>query len=173
MSYKHNPTLIERIAESLRIIPGLHDNQELEIDRITEPGKLTDYPPPDKWDRWEEYEAKGWAKKEKKSYGIVPTTCFNCESACGLLAYIDINTGSIRKFEGNPYHPGSRGRLCAKGPATINQITIPRSGLIWPLLITLQLQFPDTKASNSQTYWLYWKASDPLLQVLHLSSYPP
>ena len=26
------------------------------------------------------------------------------------------------KFEGNPYHPGSRGRNCAKGPATINQI---------------------------------------------------
>lgn len=132
MSYKHNPTLIERIAESLRIIPGLHDNQDLEIDRITEPGKLTDYPPPDKWDHWEEYEAKGWAKKEKKSYGIVPTTCFNCESACGLLAYIDINTGSIRKFEGNPYHPASRGRLCAKGPATINQITDP-DRILYPL----------------------------------------
>jgi hypothetical protein len=46
----------------------------------------------------------------------VPTTCFNCESACGLLAYIDRETGQIQKFEGNPENPGSRGRNCAKGP---------------------------------------------------------
>jgi anaerobic selenocysteine-containing dehydrogenase len=52
----------------------------------------------------------------------VPTTCFNCESACGLLAYIDKETLEVRKFEGNPEHPGSRGRNCAKGPATLNQI---------------------------------------------------
>ena len=31
----------------------------------------------------------------------------------------------VRKFEGNPEHPGSRGRNCAKGPATINQVTDP------------------------------------------------
>ncbi|MHB1577043.1 MAG: molybdopterin-dependent oxidoreductase, partial [Candidatus Dormibacteria bacterium] len=29
---------------------------------------------------------------------------------------------SIRKLEGNPAHPGSRGRNCAKGPATVNQL---------------------------------------------------
>jgi anaerobic selenocysteine-containing dehydrogenase len=45
----------------------------------------------------------------------VPTTCFNCESACGLTAYIDKETWEVRKFEGNPYHPASRGRNCAKG----------------------------------------------------------
>ena len=56
---------------------------------------------------------------------LVPTTCFNCESACGLLAYIDKNTLEVRKFEGNPEHPGSRGRNCAKGPATLNQVTDP------------------------------------------------
>ncbi len=33
----------------------------------------------------------------------------------------------IRKLEGNPDHPGSRGRNCAKGPATINQITRSRA----------------------------------------------
>ena len=31
-------------------------------------------------------------------------------------------SGRDRKFEGNPVHPGSRGRTCAKGPATINQV---------------------------------------------------
>lgn len=34
------------------------------------------------------------------------TTCFNCESACGLLAYVDRETLQVRKFEGKPEHPG-------------------------------------------------------------------
>ena len=38
------------------------------------------------------------------------------------MAYVDKENETIRKFEGNPYHPGSRGKNCAKGPATINQI---------------------------------------------------
>ena len=132
MAYKHKPSVIEKIAESLRIIPGLHEMEDAQIPRITEPGDLTSYPPPEKWDNWEEYEAKGWARREKKNYSIVPTTCFNCESACGLLAYVDKTTGNVRKFEGNPYHPGSRGRNCAKGPATVNQITDP-DRILYPL----------------------------------------
>ena len=43
----------------------------------------------------------------------MPTTCFNCESACGLLAYVDKDSFEIRKFEGNPYHPGSRPQAMA------------------------------------------------------------
>jgi len=131
MAYTHNPSFIEKIAESLKLIPNLHQD-ELTIDRLEPGSKLVDYPPPDQWDDWEEYEAKGWSKKEKKHYSIVPTTCFNCESACGLLSYIDKETGEIRKFEGNPYHPGSRGRNCAKGPATINQIHDP-DRILYPL----------------------------------------
>jgi len=38
---------------------------------------------------------------EKRSM-LVPTTCFNCESACGLLAYVDPDTLQVRKFEGTP-----------------------------------------------------------------------
>jgi anaerobic selenocysteine-containing dehydrogenase len=122
MTNKPSPSFIEKISESLGLIPKLNDTPENSVPRLTEPGKLTSYPPPEKWDNWEEYEAKGWARRQKKSYTIVPTTCFNCESACGLLAYIDKENGEVRKFEGNPYHPASRGRNCAKGPATINQI---------------------------------------------------
>ena len=132
MSYKHTPTLIEKVAETLKIIPRLHSEPIDEIPSLTEPGDLTDYPPPEQWDDWVEYEAKGWAKKQKKHYSIIPTTCFNCESACGLLAYVDKENGKIRKFEGNPYHPGSRGRNCAKGPATINQINDPER-ILYPL----------------------------------------
>jgi anaerobic selenocysteine-containing dehydrogenase len=124
-------TLIEKIAEKLRLIPNLHQERDPVLDRMTETD-LDKFPPMDKWDHWEEYEAKSWPKKDKKAYTIVPTTCFNCESACGLTAYIDKESGSIRKFEGNPFHPGSRGRNCAKGPATINQITDP-DRILYPL----------------------------------------
>ena len=63
---------------------------------------------------------------------LVPTICFNCEAACGLLAYVDKDTMRVRKFEGNPLHPASRGRNCAKGPATINQINDPER-ILYPL----------------------------------------
>ena len=121
MKFKHEPTLIEKVAQGIGLIPDL-TVKDTSKSEMREPGPLSSYPPPEKWDNWEEYEAKGWSKKEKKSYSIIPTSCFNCESACGLLAYVEKDTNEVRKFEGNPHHPGSRGRNCAKGPATINQI---------------------------------------------------
>ena len=50
----------------------------------------------------------------------------------GLLAYVNKETGRIDKFEGNPKHPASRGRLCAKGPATITQIHDP-DRILYPM----------------------------------------
>jgi len=103
--------------------------------RVVSPGvssRLASYPPPDRWDDWVEYDAKSWPKKVERKYSLIPTTCFNCEAACGLLAYIDQETGEIQKLEGNPLHPGSRGRNCAKGPATINQIHDPER-ILFPL----------------------------------------
>ncbi len=86
---------------------------------------LAAYPPKERWDDWTELDPRSWPQRKERHYTLVPTTCFNCESACGLLAYIDKATGEVQKFEGNPEHPGSRGRNCAKGPATLNQITDP------------------------------------------------
>jgi anaerobic selenocysteine-containing dehydrogenase len=94
--------------------------------------RLASYPPPDRWDDWVEYDAKSWPKKVERKYSLVPTTCFNCEAACGLLAYVDQESGEIQKLEGNPLHPGSRGRNCAKGPATINQIHDPER-ILFPM----------------------------------------
>ncbi len=128
---KKKHTFIEKMAESLRLIPNLHKDREPVLERMTETS-LEGYPPIDKWDHWEEYEAKSWPKKEKRAYTLVPTTCFNCESACGLTAYVDKEKMEVRKFEGNPYHPASRGRNCAKGPATINQVTDP-DRILYPL----------------------------------------
>jgi anaerobic selenocysteine-containing dehydrogenase len=94
---------------------------------------LASFPPKERWDDWVELDSKAWpARRVEKRYMLVPTTCFNCESACGLLAYVDRETLQVRKFEGNPEHPGSRGRNCAKGPATLNQITDP-DRILYPL----------------------------------------
>ncbi|MEM8885953.1 MAG: molybdopterin-dependent oxidoreductase, partial [Planctomycetota bacterium] len=89
------------------------------------PDQLTAAPPPEQWDAYVELDAKAWPRRVKREMKLVPTICFNCESACGLLAYIDKETGKVRRFEGNPVHPGSRGRVCAKGPATLNQVEDP------------------------------------------------
>lgn len=126
------PGFIERMAEAIGIIPDLHQDRETDLPHLTQTTDLTSFPPPEKWDDWVEYEAKAHPRKMKKHYSIVPTTCFNCESGCGLTAFIDKETNQVRKFEGNPYHPGSRGRNCAKGPATINQITDP-DRILYPL----------------------------------------
>ncbi len=103
-----------------------------EIPRLVSDGGLTNYPPPDRWDDWVEWDAKSWPRREQNRFRLVPTTCFNCESACGLLAYVDKDTGEIARFEGNPAHPGSRGRNCAKGPATINQVHDPER-ILYPM----------------------------------------
>lgn len=93
---------------------------------------LSNYPPADRWEDWVEYDPKAWPQKVQRHYTLVPTVCFNCESACGLLAYVDKETLEVQKFEGNPFHPGSRGRNCAKGPATKNQVYDPER-ILYPL----------------------------------------
>src|SRR5579862_1703261 len=105
--------------------------------RSHDPDKMTttpleSFPPEDQWDDWSEFDPSAWPKKVEKRYSLVPTICFNCEAACGLMAFVDKDTGLIRKLEGNPYHPGSRGRNCAKGPATINQVNDPNR-ILYPL----------------------------------------
>jgi len=93
---------------------------------------LAAFPPKERWDDWVELDSRAWPRREERRYALVPTTCFNCESACGLLAYVDKASMRVQKFEGNPEHPGSRGRNCAKGPATINQVTDP-DRILYPL----------------------------------------
>ncbi len=93
---------------------------------------LASFPPRERWDEWVELDSKAWPERVQRRYMLVPTTCFNCESGCGLLAYVDKETLEVRKLEGNPEHPGSRGRNCAKGPATVTQITDP-DRILFPL----------------------------------------
>ena len=100
--------------------------EKVDLTTVVHPdGRMSQYPPPSRWDDWTEWDGKAWPRKIARRYMLVPTVCFNCESACGLLAYIDRETLDVKKFEGNPAHPGSRGRNCAKGPATVNQVYDP------------------------------------------------
>jgi anaerobic selenocysteine-containing dehydrogenase len=130
MGNDYSTSRIERIAEQLGLLSNRTTDTKKQrqrrgvdgVDRVAAEGRLTDYPDPETWDSYVEYESSG----EPREYSLVPTACFNCEAGCGLLTYIDKETGKIRKIEGNPEHPGSRGRNCAKGPATINQLNDPQ-----------------------------------------------
>ncbi|BDG61474.1 molybdopterin-dependent oxidoreductase [Caldinitratiruptor microaerophilus] len=95
-------------------------------------GSLETHPAPEKWERWRELDARAWPRRVEREYTLVPTVCFNCEAACGLLAYVDVQTLEIRKLEGHPLHPASRGRNCAKGPATVTQVSNP-DRILYPL----------------------------------------
>ena len=66
--------------------------------QFPESGQLKSYPPVEQWDDWTEYDPDVWPKKVTKNYMLVPTVCFNCEAACGLLAYVDKEDMRIRKF---------------------------------------------------------------------------
>ena len=83
-------TFIEDIAQRLRIIPNL--------DREKSGGAKTplkSFPEPEDWHDHVELAANEWPKMVEKRYSLVPTTCFNCESACGLLAYVDKESGQV------------------------------------------------------------------------------
>jgi len=106
-------------AERQRLMPGT---------------QLTNYPPIERWGDWVEHDPQEWAhgRRTPRHYSLIPTTCFNCEACCGLVAFVDKASGDVTKFEGNPHHPASRGRNCAKGPATINQVHDP-DRILYPL----------------------------------------
>ncbi|WP_458189041.1 molybdopterin-dependent oxidoreductase [Haladaptatus sp. NG-WS-4] len=136
MGHEFEPSNVEKWAQKLGLISNRTDDTKKQrqrlrtdgVERIAPDGRLTSYPDPADWHDWVEYESSG----EPREYSVVPTACFNCEAGCGLLTYIDKESGDIRKIEGNPEHPGSRGRNCAKGPATVNQLNDPQR-ILYPL----------------------------------------
>ena len=95
------------------------------------PDTLSFYPPLEQWGSFQELDGVDWkrgginrhgvqsAENEDgikvNDYMIIPTACSNCEASCGLTAWVDKKTFTVKKYMGNPLHPGSRGRNCAKG----------------------------------------------------------
>ncbi len=119
------------------------------------PDSLAFYPPLDQWEDFQELDGNDWKRggidrkgvqSEENPDGIyvndftiVPTACSNCEASCGLTAWIDKKTFTVKKYMGNPLHPGSRGRNCAKGYATQSQMYDPD-----------RLAFPIKRAPGSK-----------------------
>ncbi len=105
------------------------------------PENLSFYPPQEEWESFAELSGEDWKRGgidrhgvasannpdgiEVHDYVIVPTACSNCEASCGLTAWIDKKTFTVKKYMGNPLHPASRGRNCAKGYATQSQMYDP------------------------------------------------
>lgn len=118
------------------------------------PDALSFYPPLEQWDDFKELDGDDWKRGgisrkgvrseenphgiEVNDYTIVPTACSNCEASCGLTAWIDKKSFRVKKYMGNPLHPGSRGRNCAKGYAAQSQMYDPD-----------RLAFPITRAPGS------------------------
>lgn len=61
---------------------------------------------------------------------VVPYTCLVCNIEDGGLAFV--KDGRIRKLEGNPRHPSTRGRLCGKGGAGMGHVYDP-DRILYPL----------------------------------------
>ena len=110
--------------------------------------ELSPQPPFEKWDAWTEYDPRAWPQKVAREHLIVPTLCFNCEAGCGLIAVVDKQDLSVKRIEGNPLHPGSRGHTCAKGPATLNQIQDPER-----ILHPLKRKGPRGSGEWEQVSW--------------------
>ncbi|MGE4509709.1 MAG: molybdopterin-dependent oxidoreductase, partial [Sulfurimonadaceae bacterium] len=105
------------------------------------PKNLNFYPPMEEWNDFKELDGDDWKRGginrhgvrsesnpdgiEVNDYMIVPTACSNCEASCGLTAWIDKKSFTVKKYMGNPLHPASRGRNCAKGYATQSQMYDP------------------------------------------------
>ena len=105
------------------------------------PDSLSFYPPMEEWGDFKELDGNDWKRGgidrhgvrsadnpkgiEVNDYMIVPTACSNCEASCGLTAWIDKKTFTVKKYMGNPLHAASRGRNCAKGYAAQSQMYDP------------------------------------------------
>ena len=105
------------------------------------PETISFYPDQKDWDNFAELDGTDWKRGgisrhgvqsaenpdgiKVNNYTIVPTVCSNCEAGCGLTAWVDKDTMTVRKYMGNPLHTGSRGRNCAKGYAVTSQMYDP------------------------------------------------
>ncbi|MEW6455256.1 MAG: molybdopterin-dependent oxidoreductase [Acidobacteriota bacterium] len=69
------------------------------------------------------FEKKHISRTTGRTHVGIPTTCLNCYARCGIIAYIEADR--LIKIGGNPDHPNSRGRMCAKGHAGIQMLYDP------------------------------------------------
>jgi anaerobic selenocysteine-containing dehydrogenase len=61
---------------------------------------------------------------------VIRSICWSCSAACGVLVHV--KDGVIRKIEGDPQHPRTKGSLCSKGLATLQMQYHPQR-LTYPM----------------------------------------
>ncbi len=61
--------------------------------------------------------------KGGKRVAMVPTNCEMCFWRCGVMA--EVADGKVLKLQGNPHHPLTNGKLCARGNAGIALLNDP------------------------------------------------
>ncbi len=61
----------------------------------TAAGGLASYPPPNAGTTGPNTIRRNGRARLSKHYRLIPTICFNCEAGCGLLAYVDKETGAF------------------------------------------------------------------------------
>ncbi len=120
-------------------------------------GNLNRYPPFEKWNSFKELSGDDWkrggigrADIKVHDYMLVPTICNNCEAVCGLTAWVDKETLTVKKYMGNPLHDASKGRNCAKGYAVSTQMYDP-DRIPFPLK-----RAPGTKRGEGQWVRTTW-----------------
>ena len=109
MGYK-KASFIENLAEKIGLIPNLHKDGHQEFDNDMR--QFTDeevaqmyenFPPPEKWDDWVEYDPKSWPKKATSlsvTTGIsvsIARTLITCRARTGKAPVLRINVPSIAK----------------------------------------------------------------------------
>ncbi len=73
---------------------------------------------------------KDFSPATLKERNVIPSACWQCVSRCSIIGYTE--NDRLVKIEGNPESPSSKGKLCARGQAGINQICNP-DRLLQPL----------------------------------------
>ena len=79
------------------------------------PSELIWPPTAERWDDWVKLDSKAWPRRVERRSMLVPTTCFNCGSACGLLAYVDPETLEVPGIEATGSIPARVAQL-RQGP---------------------------------------------------------
>ena len=59
-----------------------------------------------------------------------PTICFGCTTSCGVIGWVQ--DGKVRKIEGNPLDPNSKGNICSKANGMISYTYYPER-LLYPI----------------------------------------
>ena len=101
------------------------DAEPLEPLGLRAGGGLASFPPVERWDDWVEYDAKALAAEGRAALLAVPTICFNCEAACGLLAYVDQETCRSRSSRATPRTRAAAAATAPRGRRRSTRSTTP------------------------------------------------